>query len=86
MEQEYLDKLNEWYGDTLQRYEVLKLTENDALLFVAYREKVDNKLIFEIARVFMIGDIVQISIDETADDGFNMSSVIRLIKGVIRVI
>lgn len=83
MKKEFLDKLNEWYGSTLQRYELVKETETDIMLFVAYRTEISNKLIFEIIRVFMVDDTVQISIDESVDDGLNMSSVFRLIKAVI---
>lgn len=84
MNQKFLDKLNEWYGKSLQRYEILQETGDDVLLFVAYRDR-NKKLIFEIARVFSIGNTVQISIDESADDGFNMNSVLRLIKTALRV-
>ncbi|MEY8352543.1 hypothetical protein AALB39_04210 [Lachnospiraceae bacterium 54-53] len=86
MKKEFLNKLNEWYnGSTLQRYEVIKETEADILLFVAYREEASNKLIFEIVRIFVVGDTIQISVDASADDGFNMSSVFRLIKTAVRV-
>lgn len=84
MNQNFMDKLNEWYGKSLQRYEVLQETGDDVLLFVAYRDR-NKKLIFEIARVFSIGNTVQISIDESADDGFNINSVLRLIKTALRV-
>lgn len=85
MNQKFLDKVDEWYGKTLQRYEVIQETESEAILFVAYRD-INKKLIFEIARIFSIGDTIQISIDESADDGFNMNSVLRLIKTALRVV
>lgn len=46
MNQNFLDRLNEWYGESLQRYEILQETEGDVLLFVAYRDS-SKKLIFE---------------------------------------
>lgn len=86
MNQKFLDKLSEWYGlDTIQRYEILKIEESEVLLFVAYRDKISEKLIFDIVRIFMVGDSIQISVDESADDGFNMNSVLRLIRTVMRV-
>ena len=82
MNQNFLDKLNEWYGESLQRYEIIQKTECDVLLFVAYRDD-NKKLIFEMVRVFNVGDTVQISIDESVADGFSMNSVLRLIKSAL---
>lgn len=84
MNQNFLDKLNEWYGEHLQRYEVLQETECDVLLLVAYRDS-NKKLFFEIVRLFEVGDAVHISIDETTDDGLDMDAVLRLIKTALRV-
>lgn len=82
MNEQFLNKLNEWYGSYLQRYEIINETENDVLLFVAARE--NKKLRFEIVRIFVIGNNVEISVDKSIDE-LNMDSVLELIQMVVRI-
>ncbi len=87
MKQEFLDKLNNWYSSGLQRHEIINETEDDILLFVAYRDTY-KILRFDITRIFMIGNSIEISVDESinASNGLNMDSILKLIKTTIRVI
>lgn len=86
MKTEFLNKLNRWYGRGLERYEVLNETESDVVLLVAYRDS-QKTLRFEIVRIFMIGEGVEISIDDSINAGreLNMDTVLKLIKTAIRV-
>jgi hypothetical protein len=81
---EFLNKLNDWYGSYLERYEIINETENDVLLFTAYRD-ILKVLKYEIVRIFTVGDSVQISVDESVGET-NMDSILKLIQAVVRVI
>lgn len=84
MKTEFLNKLNDWYGSHLERYEIINETENDVLLFVACRN--DQRVFtYEIVRIFMVGDSIQISIDESITET-NMDGILKLIKTVVRVL
>ncbi len=83
MNEQFLNKLNEWYSSYLQRYEIINETENDVILFVAVRE--NKKLKFEIVRIFVVGNNIEISVDKSIDE-LNMDSVLELIQTVVRIL
>jgi hypothetical protein len=87
MKTEFLNKLTSWYGSRIQRHDVIVSTENDAVLLVAYRDS-QKILRFEIVRIFMIGNSVEISIDESinASHEINMDTILKLIKAAINAI
>lgn len=86
MKQQYIEKLNEWYGsETIQRYEILKEIESEILLLVAHRERTSRVLMYDIVRIFIVGDVVRISVDVSDNSELTMESVFKLIKTAIRV-
>lgn len=82
MKKEFEEKLNDWYKGTLPRYEVLRETDNDVLIFIACRS--NKKLLFDIVRIFTIGNTVHISVDKTVEGDLNMDKVLELIQTAIR--
>jgi hypothetical protein len=83
MTDQFLSKLNEWYGSYLQRYEIINETESNILLLVAARE--NKKLRFDIVRIFIVDDKLYISVDKSIDE-VNMDSILELIQTVVRVL
>jgi len=75
----FYTKLEEWYGKSLDSklFEILHVDmENDQIYSVVFLMRKDNEI--EIARVFPIGDTMQISIDCQAD--------INTMKGIRQLI
>ncbi|QUH22191.1 hypothetical protein [Alkaliphilus sp. B6464] len=62
-------KIQDWYGGYLQEYEILE--ENDGQIIFLISSS-GNYYSVEIARVFAVGDNMEISIDQKIDglDGF----------------
>lgn len=86
MKHQYLEKLNEWYGSHgVQRYEILNEYESGVLLLIAYRKQPSKTLICDIARIFMVGDVVEISVDASDNGELTMDSMLNLIKTAIMV-
>jgi len=73
-------KLQEWYGNRIngKKFDILHTYENDGELnTVIFMMEIDNQI--EIARIFYLGDKLEISIDCQADVS-TMQGVRKLIK------
>jgi len=73
-------KLQEWYGNRIngKKFDILHTYENDGELnTVIFMMEIDNQI--EIARIFYLGDKLEISIDCQADIN-TMQGVRKLIK------
>lgn len=80
------EKLKEWYGKTLDRSKVELLAidevENDEIFAKTYMvaEEVEGVKRVEFARIFMLSDTCEISIDLKVDDITDLNNLIKIVR------